>query len=84
MSSKSVGRFPIYARLGVPEIWCYENGELTIYLLEGEEYIKAENSLIFPELPIQELPGLIELNRGKGRRAIRRAVRVWAREKRGE
>ncbi|MBR8827316.1 MAG: Uma2 family endonuclease [Gomphosphaeria aponina SAG 52.96 = DSM 107014] len=83
LSSKSLARFPIYARLGVPEIWCYENGELTIYLLEGERYLIAENSLIFPNLPIEEIPSLIELNRGEGRRAIRRAVRAWVREKIG-
>ncbi|MBR8827318.1 MAG: Uma2 family endonuclease [Gomphosphaeria aponina SAG 52.96 = DSM 107014] len=81
LSSKSLSRFPIYVRLGFPEIWCYEDGEITIYLLEKEEYIKAENSLIFPQLPIQELPSLIELNRHEGRRAIRRVVRAWVREK---
>ncbi|GCL42193.1 hypothetical protein NIES80_18960 [Dolichospermum planctonicum] len=31
VSNKSLNRFPIYARLEVPEIWCYDSGELTIY-----------------------------------------------------
>lgn len=51
-----------------------------IYHLQDGEYIKAENSLVFPNLPIQKLPKLIEQNREKGRRAIRRAVREWVRE----
>lgn len=29
LTSKSLNRFPIYARLGVPEIWCYDTGKLT-------------------------------------------------------
>ncbi|HAT14481.1 MAG TPA: hypothetical protein DCS91_13755 [Microcoleaceae bacterium UBA11344] len=83
VTSKSIGRFPIYARLGVPEIWCYDSGELKIYKLEGQEYIEVETSSIFPTLPIQEIPELIEQNRYAGRRSLRQAVREWAREKTG-
>lgn len=80
ITSKSLSRFPIYARLGVPEIWCYNSGELKIYQLQDEEYIEVETSLVFPTLPIQELPVLIEQYRPQGRRAIRRAVRDWAKK----
>ncbi|MEH2211166.1 Uma2 family endonuclease [Nostoc sp.] len=77
VTSKSLNRFPIYARLGVPELWCYDSGELKIYHLQDGEYIESENSLIFPTLAIRDLPKLIEQNRADGRRAIRRAVRKW-------
>ncbi|MEA5583436.1 Uma2 family endonuclease [Nodularia harveyana UHCC-0300] len=77
VTSKSLNRFPIYARLGVPEIWCYDSGELKIYLLQNGEYIESETSLVFPSLPIRELPRLIEENRTEGRRAMRKAVREW-------
>jgi Uma2 family endonuclease len=33
ITSKSLERFPIYARLGIPELWCYDTGRLTIYHL---------------------------------------------------
>jgi Uma2 family endonuclease len=79
MTSKSLNRFPIYERLGVPEIWCYDDGALNIYHLREDGYVKAQVSLAFPQLPIQELPQLIETHRLEGRRAIRRAVREWAR-----
>ena len=79
VTSKSLNRFPIYARLGVPEIWCYDSGELKIYLLQNDEYIESQTSLVFPSLPIRELPRLIEENRTEGRRAMRKAVREWAR-----
>ena len=80
VTSKSLDRFGIYARLGVPELWCYDSGELKIYQLQNEGYIEVEMSLVFPTLPVQELPALIEQYRPQGRRAIRRAVREWARE----
>lgn len=78
VTSKSLSRFAIYARLGVPEIWCYDSGELKIYQLQNEGYIEVETSQVFPTLPIQELPALIEQYRPQGRRAMRRAVREWA------
>ena len=80
VTSKSLSRFSIYARLGVPEIWCYDSGELKIYQLQNEGYMEVETSLVFPTLPVQELPALIEQYRPHGRGAIRRAVRDWARE----
>ena len=79
VTSKSLSRFAIYARLGVPEIWCYDSGELKIYQLQNEGYIEVETSSVFPTLPLQELPALIEQYRPQGRRAMRRAVREWAR-----
>ena len=78
VTSKSLSRFSIYARLGVPEIWCYDSGELKIYQLQNEGYIEVETSSVFPTLPVQELPALIEQYRPQGRRAMRRAVREWA------
>lgn len=84
VTSKSLSRFPIYARLGVPEIWCYDSGELKIYQiyqLDGKEYIEVQISSIFPTLPIQEIPKLIEKHHYSGRLSLRKAVREWVREK---
>lgn len=77
LTSKSLNRFPIYARLQVPEIWCYDSGSLNIYHLNDGVYTEAETSLALPSLPIKEIPGLIESNRSAGRRAIRQAIRDW-------
>ena len=79
VTSKSLNRFPIYARLQVPEIWCYDSRELKIYHLQADNYVEKTTSLALPQLPIQELPQLIEANRKAGRRAIRKAVREWVR-----
>jgi len=80
ITHKSLDRFPIYARLEVPELWCYDNGELKIYHLQDGVYVEAETSLALPQLPIKELPQIIERHRAEGRRTVRKAVRAWARE----
>ena len=80
LTSKSLNRFPIYARLGVPEIWCYDTGELKIYQLQNGDYGETETSLVFPNLAVKEIPRLIEQNRAAGRRAIRKALRTWVRK----
>lgn len=78
LTSKSLNRLPIYARLGVPELWCYDDGQITIYHLRQGAYVEAANSLVFPQLPIRELPQLIEEYRQQGRRTLRQAIRTWA------
>ena len=70
----------VVASLGVPEVWCYDEGKLTLYLLQDGEYQQAERNLVFPSLPIQQLPDLIEKRRLAGRRAIRRALRAWVQQ----
>ncbi|WNZ27392.1 Uma2 family endonuclease [Leptolyngbya sp. NK1-12] len=77
ITRKSLERFPIYARLGVPELWCYDSGTLRIYLLQQAQYVEVAQSQVFPSLAIQELPRLIETYRHQGRLALRRAVRAW-------
>ncbi|VXD18522.1 Uma2 family endonuclease [Planktothrix paucivesiculata] len=80
MTHKSLNRFPIYARLGIPEIWCYDSGELKIYQLQQETYREVEKSSVFPMLRVQEIPTIIEQYRLDGKLAVRRAIRNWVRQ----
>lgn len=79
LTSKSLDRFPIYARLGVPELWCYDDGALKIYHLQSGGYVEAEQSRVFAGLAVRKLPQVIEQNRALGRLALRRSVREWVR-----
>ena len=84
LTHKSLNRLPIYARLGVAEIWCYDSGNLKIYQLERGEYSEKSRSLVFPSLNISEIPRLIEQYRPLGRRAFRQAVREWVKSQNGD
>ncbi len=46
----SISKFPIYAVLGVPEIWHYDGEQLTIHLLEQDHYVAAIWSRALPIL----------------------------------
>jgi Uma2 family endonuclease len=38
LTSFSLNKFPIYARLGVPEVWRYDGERVATFELRGEEY----------------------------------------------
>lgn len=50
--ASSKGRMPIYARLGVPEVWKYQvaQGSLRFFRLVDEKYVALERSLALPVL----------------------------------
>ncbi|MBF2080027.1 MAG: Uma2 family endonuclease [Synechococcales cyanobacterium T60_A2020_003] len=77
ITSKSLDRFPIYKRLGVPELWCYDEGQLYIFLLQEDGYIEQDRSQIFPMVDVKQLPQLIADHREQGRLALRRTIRAW-------
>ena len=80
MTSKSLDRFPIYARLGVPEIWRYDKRQIKIYQLQGDKYVEANKSLAFPLIPVQQIIPFIAQHRASGKKAMRRAFRDWVRQ----
>jgi len=80
LTSKSLDRFPIYARLRLPEIWRYDQGQIKIYQLQGETYVETNTSLAFPNFPIQEIIPFIQQNRALGKKDLRRAFRSWVRQ----
>jgi Uma2 family endonuclease len=63
-----------YIRLGVPELWVYEDTELKIYILEAGQYQASATSPTFPKLPILEwVSEVLEQNRAIGRSPALRA-----------
>lgn len=51
----SGGKLHIYAALGVPEVWHYDQKRLVIYQLKGEAYVEVKNSLALPFLTSAKL-----------------------------
>ncbi len=50
-----------YQAIGVPEVWIYDSGRLTIYLLRNQKYLNSEISPTFPEIPLTQIvPTVIE------------------------
>lgn len=79
LTSPSLNKLPIYARIGVPEIWRYDGQKVTILLLQGGEYLESQRSRSISRLTSLALSQLIEQGTSMKRSAWVRAVREWAR-----
>lgn len=50
-----------YESIAVPQLWIYDSGKLTIYLLRDGQYIKSDTSPTFPNIPLtQIIPATVE------------------------
>lgn len=50
-----------YESTFVPEVWIYSDRRLAIHILQGDRYLETNVSLLFPDLPINELiPSLVQ------------------------
>ena len=69
-----------YEALGVPELWCYADSQLQIFLLREGEYVQVKNSPTFGDLPVVEgILQFLKLSEIEGASAARRAFRQWLR-----
>jgi Uma2 family endonuclease len=76
----SIKRLPIYAALGVPEIWRHDGKQLFgLKLSRDGEYEPAEMSLAFPFLRVAELNRFLEMWPTTEETALLRAFRDWVR-----
>ena len=74
---ESVSKLPIYAGLGVPEVWRYDGQTLTISRLEGERYSDAKESLALPMLTAAVLTDFLSLGREKDQYEVFLAFEKW-------
>jgi Uma2 family endonuclease len=80
ITSRSTAREPIYARLGVPEIWRYANDRLVVRVLnDNGTYADSPSSLSFPTLPIDKFAAFIPRLAEGEEMNLRLEFRDWAR-----
>jgi len=79
ITSESLSRFHIYANLGVPEIWRYDEQRVEIYHLTETGYVEAGASRAFPFLTGDVLTQFLERCQTEGQSAALRAFREWVR-----
>ncbi|MBW4490561.1 MAG: Uma2 family endonuclease [Trichocoleus desertorum ATA4-8-CV12] len=81
-SSSSLNKEPIYVALGVPEIWRYANGELTIKQLQQGQYTQLSYSPTFGNLLLTVIPRFLNQSPAIGETGVIRTFRSWVREQR--
>jgi len=78
VTHRSIDRLPIYAALGVPEIWRFHSGKLECLLLEKNTYRAVEYGLAFPQLRVGDLARFVRLaEESFDHTGTIKAFRVW-------
>ncbi len=77
---ESLYKFPIYAKLGVPEIWRYDSKKFEIHKLEKGKYKKIETSEALPVLNAKILGELLNRSREERQTQILKDFEKWLRE----
>ena len=80
VTSLSIPRRPIYAALGVAELWHFDGEHLTsLHLQADSTYKPAERSVAFPELPMEQMLRFLRLAYEESQDAAVRALGEWIR-----
>jgi Uma2 family endonuclease len=79
ITNPSIDKLPIYAALGVREIWHYDGQQVVILRLEDDRYVASEMSDAFPRLSVKQVGFFIDASKTAPRPAWQRNVREWAR-----
>lgn len=79
MTSPSLNKFPIYARIGVPEVWRYDGERVSIFELRDARYVEVSESIAILRLTSAALSRFARESLALGRNAWLRKVREWAR-----
>jgi Uma2 family endonuclease len=81
VTNESLNKFPIYAALGVREIWRYveKRRSVAIYELREGAYVEIHASRSFPMLTPEVLAQFIESSRTGGQKKALTAFRQWLR-----
>jgi Uma2 family endonuclease len=82
LTTESLDKFPIYAALGVSELWIYDGSEISFYGLAGNSrrYDQIEASMIFPKVTAKVLTEFLNQSRSVGQTITLQNVRAWMRE----
>jgi Uma2 family endonuclease len=84
ITSDWIDKLPIYAGLGVPEVWRYDGQTLRVEQLQPDgTYAAQTHSRAFPFLPLAEIPRFLDQRDATDETTWIRSFRQWVRGLRG-
>lgn len=89
LTPPKLDKLPIYATLGIPEVWRYITtagedmlkGELLMYELQTDHYTQRPNSLAFPFLPAARILEFMAQSDSMGLPSALKLLRAWVEER---
>lgn len=77
-TSGGIGKLEVYRKLGVREVWIWQNGKITSYVLRRDQYEATSRSELLPDLDFDQLIEFV------GVYPMTKAVRAYRAALRGE
>ncbi|MGH9831450.1 MAG: Uma2 family endonuclease [Blastocatellia bacterium] len=77
ISNPSLNKFPIYASIGVPELWRHTGSEMYFYRLEEDEYLEISHSDLFPFLTPDDAFSFLSIGEAEGAVVMMNEFREW-------
>ena len=82
ITSPSLDKFPIYAQMGVPEVWRYDGQRVAVHVLQAGAFREGAASEALPPMTGDLLTRFLTASRTHSRTAWLRTLRGWARQHR--
>ena len=79
ITSPSLNKFPIFAALGVEEVWRYDGERVGIFALEAGQYVEQAKSSLLPPVTGKLVTEWVDASQLMKRTAWLRLVREWTR-----
>ncbi len=80
ITNPSLNKLPIYAQMGVSEVWRYDGEELSFLTLNNGEYSGIESSMVLPSITARSASDLVEKSKSLRLTSWLREVRKVVRE----
>jgi len=79
ITGPSLNKFPIFAALGIPEVWRHDGARVAIFTLVDNDYVERAESVVLPKVTSAILTEFIDASSQLQRPAWLRRVRGWVR-----
>jgi Uma2 family endonuclease len=78
----SLDTLPIYAAVGVPEVWRYPDDHLVMYRLTEGTYTVVETSGVLPDVTCMDMQHWLDVSQQRSRATWMKQVQGWAQDRR--
>lgn len=78
ITNRSLDKLPLYAAIGVSEVWRFDGGDIVLYRLEDGAYEVSDVSAVFEDITVEDLLHFIQLSYEISRKELFFRVMRWA------
>jgi Uma2 family endonuclease len=78
---ESLSKFPIYAALGIPEVWRFDGEVLIMYFLQNDQYLVTQASLALPVLTSNIVSGFLQRLKKEDENSLLLEFEDWLRSR---